>query len=235
MKHYRRPRGFTLIELLVVISIIALLIGILMPILGNARDTSENALCLSNLRQLFLSVQMYANDHDDYLPNPDSLEMGGQWDYRLRPGDEVPSTDPRATTFAGLEESLGLPAVLEGGRYVYEAEEVWVCPTNARLQEHGQTYKWIASASVTRERLWEYGRGEVSNIAYLYDNWNRWSPPPGTYMPETALSAWNSNFSVPTSDWEPIHIRRRGSGTSVVDTVNAAYLDGHIGLFNKFN
>lgn len=64
----RCSRGFTLIELLVVISIIALLIGILLPALGAARNTGRAAVCMSNLRQFGIAFQGYAGDFDDRLP-----------------------------------------------------------------------------------------------------------------------------------------------------------------------
>lgn len=65
-KHARY--GFTLIELLVVISIIALLIGILLPALGAARRSARNAVCLSNIRQMSIGLLAYSDSNKGYLP-----------------------------------------------------------------------------------------------------------------------------------------------------------------------
>lgn len=62
-----RRRAFTLIELLVVISIIALLVGILLPVLRHARDAARMTQNLSNLRQLQIALHNYAGDHNDTL------------------------------------------------------------------------------------------------------------------------------------------------------------------------
>lgn len=61
-------RGFTLIELLVVIAIIALLIGILLPALGKARTAARVAKDLSNVRQVGVSMALYANDWKSWYP-----------------------------------------------------------------------------------------------------------------------------------------------------------------------
>src|SRR5438093_1069371 len=61
----RGHRGFTLIELLVVISIIALLIAILLPALGKAKEQSKATYCMANLHQILAGTMMYLDDHND--------------------------------------------------------------------------------------------------------------------------------------------------------------------------
>ncbi|MBI3923844.1 MAG: prepilin-type N-terminal cleavage/methylation domain-containing protein [Armatimonadetes bacterium] len=60
-----QKKGFTLIELLVVIAIIAILAAILFPVFARAREKAKQATCQSNLKQLSLGFQMYAQDYDD--------------------------------------------------------------------------------------------------------------------------------------------------------------------------
>lgn len=64
MKH----RAFTLIELLVVIAIIAVLAAILFPVFSQAREKARQASCMSNLKQIGLSLMLYTHDNDETYP-----------------------------------------------------------------------------------------------------------------------------------------------------------------------
>lgn len=80
----RRQRGFTLIELLVVIAIIAILAAILFPVFAQAKLAAKKTADLSNIKQIGIALNLYANDYDDRSVVKDE-DTGYDWFDPLYP------------------------------------------------------------------------------------------------------------------------------------------------------
>lgn len=120
----RRSGGFTLVELLVVISIVALLIALLLPALGRARDHTQLVICSSHTRQFGLATMTYLVDNLKHLPR------GAEgWDYGSTYG-----VQHKGVTFIRLAEYLGLqpvyPSFSNSARNAYyESGSIFRCPS----------------------------------------------------------------------------------------------------------
>ena len=90
----KNRKGFTLIELLVVISIIALLLSILLPSLGKAKEIAKETVCLTRMKQWGLVLNLYGNEYNDKFPDYEVsgpiAGAGHWWMQSLRPYYEDP-------------------------------------------------------------------------------------------------------------------------------------------------
>lgn len=129
----RRKPGFTLIELLVVIAIIAILAAILFPVFAQAREKARQTMCLSNLRQLGTSIQMYIQDYDERLPGSswqnNRCGFAGHW---VPPGNIAASPNWR------IEDGSLMPYV--------KNVKLFACPSDAVASS------WNATSGLRTDR-----------------------------------------------------------------------------------
>ncbi|MDR1282640.1 MAG: prepilin-type N-terminal cleavage/methylation domain-containing protein [Opitutaceae bacterium] len=78
------PPGFTLIELLTVIAIIGILAAILIPVVSKVRESARQSVCISRLRELGTTLQLYANDNKNHLPQPENV-WNSRWPIHVAP------------------------------------------------------------------------------------------------------------------------------------------------------
>jgi len=195
----KESRSFTLIELLVVIAIIALLMGILIPVLSRAREQGRRAACLHHLRNLVWSWLMYADDNDGRLVRGQAGDNG--W---VRFLGTLPNEQP-------IEDQLD--AIREGLLFTYtKMAKLYRCPVAERNEM--RTYSTVHAMNGVNFT----GSGEVysrlsqvrragERLVFLDDYGEDWD------------ACWAVWYTQP-SWWNPIPMRHR-KGTTF------AFADGH--------
>jgi prepilin-type processing-associated H-X9-DG protein len=215
--------AFTLVELLVVIGLIAILIALLMPALGRAREAARTVACASNIRQIGIASLVYANRNQGYLPIPvDDVNLTGG-----RPESAIWSTDTGGIldfTQGTLIPDLGGPQV---------AEQLFRCPTeeeprslSARFLLRGRNFSYVFNAEVVdsfnMRTGWKSKRvNQIRRSArkvLLYENGD-----------SAGLNSTPVGYDVPPS----AEVCRMVIALRHHNRSNVFYADGHVELFDS--
>ncbi len=155
-------RGFTLIELLVVIAIIAILAAILFPVFAQARESARAISCLSNIKQIGLAEQMYAQDYDQLFaygtyPSPRNWEVNpdvvgaqgwndcfGLWrGFVPMPGAAPLSGCSYGTDFYETVMLVQLYPYTKNNQLWYCPDDPYRTPSQANIDQGLQSYHWF--------------------------------------------------------------------------------------------
>jgi prepilin-type N-terminal cleavage/methylation domain-containing protein/prepilin-type processing-associated H-X9-DG protein len=170
----RRYSAFTLIELLVVIAIIAILAAILFPVFAQAREKARAATCLSNMKQISLGHQMYAQDYDEtFVIARQTGLCNGTGNYDL---DFTSKLSKYISKVAGYNGTANVGA-----------ESIWKCPSDDQPRTgtppvQPLSYNMPVTNSSTFKFAWQYDIG--------------CGQPSGTYIPGRALAEFTAPASV---------------------------------------
>lgn len=247
--HPRQRGGFTLVELLIVIGIIAILAGMLLPALAQAKNKGRRIQCQSNLRQINVGVFLYADDHAERMPVAAPHELGG-------PQGIVPATDPwlPARMFGGalpaeqrpLNEYLGSREVFRSP--ADKGEPLWWFDTadyqakSTCYELYGSSYFYASGYNRMGGVVSPMGIAKFVGVEFSFDEFA--SHPLGLGESLTA-SRYRQPAKKVVLGSIPIH--RTMSGVVAISRraqwykpdadrlwANAAFLDGHVEFVNVF-
>jgi prepilin-type N-terminal cleavage/methylation domain-containing protein/prepilin-type processing-associated H-X9-DG protein len=219
-------KGFTLIELLVVVAIIAVLISILLPSLGRAREMAKSVSCLSLQKQMGFGISCYTNEEKGKLPPIHDFYVHGSteggWYYSWR---------WMITKYVGNDLKTFLCPSDGSVTYSYPLCDSWL---NLRLKSIGSSY-WQTFAG-QRSYVGSYGMNYYSIQALGTGMW------PKTLTPESIISP-DSKLLVTDNRGDTAVIPQPGGMTDVnwatqfsarhMGGLNLLYADFHAANFNE--
>jgi prepilin-type N-terminal cleavage/methylation domain-containing protein/prepilin-type processing-associated H-X9-DG protein len=217
-----RVRAFTLIELLVVVAIIAVLMAILLPSLGRAREQARSVVCMSNQRQLVMACAAYENDYNGSFPaTVTTYGEQAMWSTALDP--YLAALHPDDATRSGVAGQRSYKA--------YKQDPVWASFPTETASAAGtlQTIKEYARTIKMNTHLRRAGGGGFARIIDIERPSEHVMFGDGTSVD---LVSWPGNTAESGAFSFDVTDRSQGGvGLRHLGSANIALVDGHVENF----
>jgi prepilin-type processing-associated H-X9-DG protein len=172
--------GFTMVELLVAGAIVAVLAALLMAGLGNVKETSNRAICVSNLRNLSRGVLMLATENGGYFPAPLGDGSAPSWDGQVLPYLSGKYDTSRPTKLLQCPEDKR-PMVINAATKIYPRSYKLSCqPANQKESPMGVVGYWDGeggSQETLSRRIVEITK--PSDTILIFENFTENNATPG--------------------------------------------------------
>jgi prepilin-type N-terminal cleavage/methylation domain-containing protein len=247
----RNRKAFTLVELLVVVGIIALLLSILLPSLGKAKEITNRTKCAANLRGIAQGMQVYAAGFGDSFPvagTKTALTTTGSahgFNTALRTVTTNTTGDVATVmaSTAGGNVTASLWILIRQGS---ASPDLFICPSDSRGSADSLQSIQASPITLAVENTWDFG--DKDNLSYspmnLFNsrNGNNWGSSAGSTWAlmadqndagrgETALGDTHTHSRESNPTTEEVQAEENSSNHSNGEGQNIVYGDGHTKFF----
>ncbi|MCM8771585.1 MAG: DUF1559 domain-containing protein [Candidatus Omnitrophica bacterium] len=206
-----KSNGFVLIELLVVVMIVSILSSLILPALSKARERARQAVCMNNLKQIYIAFSMYTDDYEGFFPAYQDPFPEGYWlwmgrGWRILIGPYFVNINPYS--YDKIKKRFSRP------------KDIFHCPSDktAPTKWESTSYGYSMSFYHSPEQI-----NQMDDKSYTYDK-NKIFPTVGQKISQVAYPT----KKIIIAEWLDNHTGGNNGWWSWEGSRNYLFVDGHV-------
>lgn len=216
-----KARIFTLIELLIVVAIIAILAGMLLPVLGKARDLARKADCISRLKQQGIVFASYGNDNKEWIPcgSGSMVRIYSYAGYSLNAGNDW---------YSGEADTA-----MQKRKGIFVCPQDYPCPSKLRPIKHSGV-GWYAIGTYLSMKKYDKNWDENSGvIEYSFTRYTLINHPSLRLIRIDCAGTWNTGIGAGYGSYFTGESAAKAYGYIHNNAVNVLWIDLHAGSHTR--